>query len=148
MRVTKTQLKTELEKVYKESGGDKLLPSHVVSWAEKHPKSALHRRFEWNDTVAGQKYRIYQARHIIEEIYLTPDYSKFKYSAPEWISLTPDRVEGGYRKLLDVLSDKEMRQQLLIDAFRDFEVWQRKYQMIKELNDIIESALKVKKRLL
>lgn len=57
-----------------------------------------------------------------------------------FVSLTPDRKEGsGYRILTDVLSDSQMREQLLSDALDDLDVFRDKYKKLKELSIIFEA---------
>jgi len=51
-----------LEHIKKSKG--KLKPQYVVEDA-KNPKSILHDYFEWNNSKAGEKYRIHQARQLI-----------------------------------------------------------------------------------
>lgn len=55
----------ELQWMADSLNGRKLQPEDVVE-AAKDPKSALHVRFEWDDTVAAQKYRNHIARQVIE----------------------------------------------------------------------------------
>ena len=40
----------------------------VVATAKRRKKSALHGQFEWDDPTAAQKYRLEQARHILNHI--------------------------------------------------------------------------------
>jgi hypothetical protein len=48
-----------------ETMGDQVTPEGVVSYASKHKKSELHNQFEWNDSTAGNLYRLQQARHLL-----------------------------------------------------------------------------------
>ena len=41
---------------------------NVLNYAEKNPKSELYKCFEWDDTVAGEKYRLNQASNLISSI--------------------------------------------------------------------------------
>jgi hypothetical protein len=38
-------------------------PKEILEKA-KDPKSPLHKYFEWDNSKAGEQYRIYQARHL------------------------------------------------------------------------------------
>lgn len=60
-------LKSELEAIRKASGDGSLSPAALVEWAQKHPKSQLHKSFEWDDVKASREYRLWQARQIIQE---------------------------------------------------------------------------------
>src|SRR5260370_40624132 len=71
----------ELEQIHEKHGS--LKPDTVVDWAEVHPKSALYSRFEWDDTVDGRLYRLWQAREILVEVQVTiPDGSKQQVYVP------------------------------------------------------------------
>lgn len=60
-----SDLRTELLKIREEHG--KLTPALVVQVArdEDHP---LHSHFEWDDTVAAERYRLHQARQVIATV--------------------------------------------------------------------------------
>ena len=61
----------ELERIYKKNGS--LKPADVVD--ESRPNDALlHPAFEWDDEVAGEKWRQEQARNLIRTVVvMTPD---------------------------------------------------------------------------
>src|SRR5262245_65814723 len=40
-------------------------PTRAVEWAREHPQSRLHGVLEWDDAVAGAKYRNEQVRKMI-----------------------------------------------------------------------------------
>jgi len=56
----------ELERIREENGGQ-LRPEGVVD-AARDPQSLLHPCFEWDDAVAGEKYRREQASNLIRSI--------------------------------------------------------------------------------
>ncbi len=94
----------ELSKLYEKHGG--LKPEVVVDWAESHPDSALHSRFEWDDTVAGREYRLWQAREIITEVRVTyPDGREEQ----TYVSPIVSRGKEGYVTLVSVLSNAQKR---------------------------------------
>jgi len=59
----KIEIKEEIQKIYDE---DKLTATEVVNTA-KDENNPLHSCFEWDDTVAGEKYREQQARQLINQ---------------------------------------------------------------------------------
>lgn len=127
----------ELSAIQAEAGDGMLRPEEVVAWAEAHPKSALHGQFEWDDTEAGRQYRLSQARGVIRIHVTILDHVK-----PEptrvWVSLTPDRNKGGgYRAIGDVLSDDDLRKQMLADAYRVMNTFIAKYGNLKELAGVV-----------
>jgi len=58
----------ELESI-RQKGGGRLIPKAVVDDA-RPATSPLHPAFEWDDSVAGEEYRIHQARQIIRAVHV------------------------------------------------------------------------------
>jgi len=134
-------IKQELEALAEANNGI-LRPENVVEFA-KNPKTALHSRFEWNDTEAAKQYRLWQARQVIKVVVnILPNESETEYQV--FVSLKEDRYNGGgYRALVDVMSDEQKRKQLLTQAHNDFKLWQMKYQQLRELVPVFERMAKV-----
>jgi hypothetical protein len=61
--------------------------------AARSPKHPLHDRFEWDDTVAGQKWRIYQAREIIRSVQVVVTTESRTLEVPVYVR--DPRVEEG-----------------------------------------------------
>lgn len=72
----------ELERIRMDNQG-KLVPSKIVKQSE--PKNAvLHPCFEWRNGVAAQRYREYQARHLIRGIRIVKDDQQ---TAPHFVNV-------------------------------------------------------------
>jgi hypothetical protein len=105
--------------------------STAVDWAATHPGSALHRSLEWNDAVAGTKYREWQVRQLIA-VYVRDDDGN-----RQMISLKLDRVaDGGYRDIADVMEAPDMRAAALRDALDEYNRIKDKYDWLVELAEI------------
>jgi len=140
----KNKVIAELKRIAAENNG--LLQPEVVVAEAKPETSPLHSRFEWDNTVAGQNYRIWQARQLIRvvvEVVAGTD-----RTTNVFVSLTSDREKesGGYRILTHVLSDNEMRHQLLADALSDLELFREKYKELRELAVIFSAIKKIKRK--
>jgi len=137
------EIQNELEEVRQNADGV-LYPWDVVDFA-KNPDTALHSHFEWDDTEAGHKYRIWQARQLIRAVVtVMPSNGK---TIEAYVSLKSDRCEqGGYRAIAEVLSDKEYYKQLLADALSDLELWENKYRQLKELKPIFKAAKQLREK--
>jgi len=140
---TVAQIDKELERIRKRNGGI-LQPEQVVEFA-KNPKTALHSRFEWDNSLAAQQYRLWQARVIIRvRIRVEP---RIGEETKTYVSLVSDRKQpgGGYRTQVDVLRDDELREELLQQALREAETFARKYAQIERLAPIFEAISKVRR---
>ena len=139
----KNKVITELKRIANKNGG--LLQPETVVESARPIKSPLHSRFEWDNTVAGQQYRIWQARQLIrvsvEVLERTDEVTDV------FVSLSTDREKesGGYRIMVDVLTDKQMRSQMLADAMAELEIFRVKYSRLKELAAVFEAIKKVRK---
>jgi hypothetical protein len=94
----------ELGRIYKR---DQVITAPVVV-AESRPDDApLHGVFEWEDEVAGEKYRIWQARHMIRSVrIITEDDQGEKHSEPAY---THVKIEpAGYHPVSVVVSHPDL----------------------------------------
>jgi hypothetical protein len=121
----------------------KLKAATVVEYA-KNPKTALHSAFEWDDSKAAHQHRLWQAEHLIISVRIIEPKSNTPIQA--FVSLGSDRKQkgGGYRDTISVLSDKQLREELLMQAWREFRYWQEKYQSLVELTPIFTAAESIK----
>jgi len=125
----------ELELIRSENDGI-LRPADVVEYA-RDPQTALHERFEWNDTKAAEQYRLWQARELIRVVVKT---EPTKNDATRvYVSLTDDRRNdgGGYRTLDDVMRSHTMRQALLKQAYADMVRFETTYRQLSELASVM-----------
>ena len=142
----KSRIAVELERLRKQHSG-RLRPQWVVQAAE--PKtSPLHSCFEWQDTEAAAKWRLHQARQLILRVTVTYE---GKVGEPirmrPLVSLMGDRLArgGGYRALVDVLADSEMRARFLEQALEELQRIEARYSELKELADVLGIILVVAK---
>ena len=130
----KTTVSEELEQIAKLNGG-MLNPEKVIAYAKKRKTSALHERFNWDDTEAAHQYRLDQARKIIR-VNVTVMGSDTK-PVRAFVSLRNDRGEGGYRRTIDVLASPVLKADMLTEAKEEMEVFVNKYRRLKELAPVI-----------
>ena len=110
-----------------------LRPEDVVEYA-RDPATALHARFEWNNSKAAHAYRLFQARQFIRVSVRQLATAQVR----AFVSLTPQRVQvgGGYETTLAVMRDAEKREQLLLDALGELQGFRRKYLQLRELGEV------------
>jgi hypothetical protein len=114
----------------------------VVEYARKNPKSELHKQFDWDKSVAANKWLLHQAREIIRvAVMYVGDGPK---SVRAYVSLDQDRANGGgYRSTTDVASSDALRSAMLAEAKRDADAFVRKYQSLEEYAEAIAAIRKV-----
>lgn len=134
----------ELKRIAKENGG--LLQPETVVEEARPATSPLHSRFTWDNTEAAHQYRIWQARQLIRvtvEVLAGTDESCEVFVS---LSIDRERESGGYRIMLDVLSDADMRNQMLSDALEELELFREKYRKLKELATIFAAIKRVRRK--
>ena len=115
----------------------------VVSRA-RDKKSPLHPKFVWDDSVAGQLYRIHQARNLIRVYVEVLPEVEDNIEHNVYVSLKDDRYDGGgYRSIVSVMQDSELRASLLNDAKQELRYFKGKYNMLKELANVFEEIDKL-----
>lgn len=124
----------ELETIGKRNHG-LLRPCDVVDFA-RDKDTSLHSRFEWDDRKASDEYRLWQARQIlrIEVITLENDSEPIR----AFVSLRDDRSSegGGYRSIVQVLSNAALREKMIAEALDDADLFRKKWERLSELADI------------
>ena len=143
----KLQLRADIKKELQALQREGLInPRRIVDFA-RNPKTAMHSHFTWDDGVAAEKWRLEEARTLVR-VYVT-DYGTTNKTvlARTWVSLTSDQKNGeGYRELVAVMSDADMREQLLQDALRDCETFRKKYELLTELAPLFTEMEKISRK--
>lgn len=134
----------ELKRLTNEHGGT-LHPEKIVE-AARDKKSILHSRFEWDNNEAAERYRLIQARYMLNiAVEVIPGN---RMRSKVFVSLRRDRYDGGgYRTTVDVLSDSQLHQQMLDDALENMEHFRLKYQELKELHKVVLVMKKTERHL-
>ena len=120
----------ELEKI---ESREELTREAVLEFA-KNKKSELNKCFEWDDSVAGEKYRLVQASAILSSISIVVN-EEPKKSTRMYVSIKKDDKKT-YKNIVSVLANDEEYQQLLDKAERDFISYKESYTDLVELKDL------------
>ena len=129
----------ELEDIETKEG---ITPRNVVEYA-KNEKTTLNKMFEWNDAIAGEKWRIQQARDIIRNIsveYIKQDNTKTQIRAFVKTSL---KHKEEYRNIEAVVSDEEQYALLLNQAYKELNSTKNKYVELQEIQELLKDIPEV-----
>lgn len=122
----------------KECTGNEPTPEAMVS-AASEKSCPIHVAFEWDDSIAGHKYRLTQARTMLRSFVMIPEEGRRKDSVRilETIRVTPNTETGeariAYLPTADVMKDQEARAALLQRALNEFMSLRRRYLHLQEL---------------
>lgn len=134
-------LREELQSLYDARG--KLTPEIVVEEAsrEDHP---LHSRFEWDDAVAGAKYRLEQAAKLIRSVRVVIDRGpKAKPLSVRAFHNVPSPERGSYVPVKEVASNDLTRAVVLRAAEREWRELKARYEHLQEFMDMIRRDVAV-----
>ena len=135
---------SELEQIRQKHGG-LLKPEDVVAFA-RNKRTALHSEFEWDDAKASAEFRLEQARRVIRvSVTVLPSPHSDQEPVRAYVSVASDRAQpgGGYRSFADVMTDDDMRAELVNEALGEAKRWRRKYERLRELAPIFRAIDKV-----
>jgi hypothetical protein len=128
----------ELHRVADENEGI-LRPRDVVDEATPE-ESPLHPHFEWEDEIAADKFRLFQAAHLIRRVRVVQETkSGEKVSVRAFVSLPSDRNDGGgYRSLVAVRESGGMGE-LLAAAKAELAAFRNRYAKLEELGNVFHA---------
>lgn len=129
-------VKQQLEDIYAAHG--ELTPKLLVDTArpDDHP---LHDRFEWDNTVAGEKYREEQARGLIRTVRVVEVHGDTDVTSVRAFHSVPRPAGQTYVPLDEVIADPFTRTIVLKAAERE---WRRVFSRNKHLAEFIDMVLR------
>jgi hypothetical protein len=108
------------------------------------PKSSpLHTFFEWNNKIAGEKFREEQARYMLRSIHVLVEHSNTPNQERYTRAFLPIRGEEKPREMYvpfaEVMSREDFRAQAVKRAGDEMLAFRRKYSDIKEFAAVFEA---------
>lgn len=112
---------------------------------DARPEEALmHPLYEWDDSVAAEKYRCSQARKIMSEL-ITVQVSKEELELEEpiraFVSVKPRNESASFRPIVAALSEEETRNQVIANARLELDAYERKYRGIVDIIPILKEMI-------
>ena len=133
-------LRDEIQAIHDRYG--RLTPELVLKEA-RSPDHPLHNRFEWNDAVASERYRLDQARGLIRKVrvvYKTADSDGSERSVRAFHAVqTP--AGHVFESLEKIEQDPLTRQMVLANMEREWKALFRRYQNFSEFLDLVRKDL-------
>ena len=125
----------ELQRIYERDG---VIEPETVVAESKTPSAPLHSCFEWDDEKAAHKYRITQAQTIIRSIVVVDEAKQ-----PETRAFV--NVQREYHPVSVVVRNPEKREILLQNALNELRWFERKYNTLQELSNVLAAIKEVTK---
>ena len=138
------QVAVELDRIQQLNDG--MLTPNIVVEMSRDRASPLHPCFEWNDKRASGKYRLWQARYLINHIEQV-----WQYEGGEPIiirAFTSIVTTGGrgYFRTDVLVKDKDTARIVLENAWAEFHGLKRKYNHLKQFSGIFREMEKLARK--
>lgn len=131
--------KGDAEKCFSEiqSIGESASPQQILEKA-RDSATELHKCFEWDDTVAAEKYRLQQARQIVCSLVYKKTEEEPKES-PKIRVMQHIVSESGYKPVKVIIQNQDEYTQLLMQAKTELNSFKNRYERIVELEEVIRA---------
>ena len=112
---------------------NKLTAQSLVDISE--PETApLHNAFEWDNQIAGNEWRKYQARNIIHSLVIVREEAE-----PQKVYFNLDKKENEYTHIDVILSSEDDYQKMMSNALKELIAFQRKYARLSALKPVFDA---------
>jgi hypothetical protein len=116
-----------------------VLTADIVLEDAQDDDSPLHDGFEWDNTVAAERYRLEQARYLLRSVVVKDMEGYVDEEVRAFVVVKMDDANT-YVSTQVALTDDEMRSKVLLQAHRDLDALERKYHELSELAEIFRNA--------
>jgi len=145
-KLTNPVVVEELRAISKKHRG--FLRAKAVLNAARTKNSPLHPFFTWDDGEAAEAYRLGEAARLIRVVVAVIPGLKTSEPVRVFVSLKNDRgPTAGYRTMVSVLSDADLREQLVSEALRDAEMFMARYRRLQEFAMVFVAMKSVTRKL-
>ena len=117
---------------------DKITPEGVVDLA-RDPDSCIHNDFEWNNAIAGEKYRILQAQKMIQCLKVVVKTSDNRKEPETFRILQKTSEPRVYKTNSFFVANKSEYERLLDQALRELKGFRERYRRLAELESVFEA---------
>lgn len=146
-------IRAEVKAIEDRNGGGRVTPDQVLERA-KSKTSALHDRFEWDDKKAGHKYRVEQARALINSVCVVIHTDRTIVRAVAYVrDPAASGNEQGYRSVQSLRSEPDVAREALLnetirvkDSLRRVKALAVAFDMSDEVNAMLESVIEFEQR--
>ena len=132
----------ELERIEAKNG---YVNPQLVLDESREESAPLHKCFEWNDTIAAEKYRLVQAGNIIRLLNVVVEEQEHTEPVRAYVNIrteAPTRT-GEFINVKSALESADSREIVLKNAKNELKEFEKKYNGLVELADILAEIRKL-----
>lgn len=127
--------------VFEELEKEKGLTAQTLVDASRPEDAPLHREFEWEDSIAAEKYREQQARVLIAHLTVRMEEVKEAPPTRAYVSLKDDTSK--YEHIATVLADTKKTDALFDVAMKELIAFKTKYANLKQFAEVFAAIDKL-----
>lgn len=130
-----TKVENELDDLRNSLGKD-YTPSDIVQKA-KDENSEMHSCFEWDDSIAGEKYRESQARNMLRLLVITKEDKGETKKTNIRVVVSTGKRDNTYTPTKLIVKKQDEYEALLERAMSELRAFKQKYSTLSELEEIM-----------
>lgn len=104
--------------------------------ASRAKRSPLHNQFEWDDSSAGKRFRLYQARQLLGSITIQVEDGRTR-EFQNIIVETKQAKTRKYYQLDQILSNEDLKKRVLTQVIKQLKTMVKRYQTYKEVYQLV-----------
>lgn len=135
----------EFEKIEKEYG--KVTSELLLQNAEPE-ESPLHGLFEWDDAVAGHKYRLSQATNVIINLAVEVEKEQTPKKIRAYYNVSEDEKRGKFINVESAFSNPDTAEIIIKRAYKELVAFTKKYENLKEFAPVFKAIEDLKESIL
>ena len=125
--------KADAQKVYEEIGDNKISAEELLDRA-RNENTELHKCFEWDNNKAAEKYRLQQARQVLNSLVFIP-----VETSEQPVRVFSYTTETKYKPTIQMVRNMDEYTLLLAQAKRELDAFKIKYKTLKELKGVFDA---------
>lgn len=102
----------------------------------KNTDTPYHEHFDWDNEIAGEKYRLAQARQLLSNIVEVKVISEEEVPVRVFVNVIDDEGVRAYVPTEYAMARPQMANQVIAQALREVKTWSNKYKEYQELAQI------------
>ena len=115
--------------------GEEASPQQIVDMARSQ-SAELHKCFEWDDSIAAEKFRLEQARLVVRHLVIKEE--TVPEDRPEVRYFFKPKRDEGYKSTEIIVRKEDEYKALLAQAWAELQAFKVKYSMLTELQEIFD----------
>lgn len=120
---------------------------NVLDYAKNNINSELHKCFEWDDTIASEKYRLIQASTLISSISFVIQEEPVKKQKVYFSIKTNDKETRKFENIKNILEDDEKYYALCNKAKKELESCKNNYNDLIKKEDLKDIVFEIYKEI-